>query len=101
MSLMMNGKEVNHLIISGEQFDKSYTAGVKAKVISSMAWIGSVKTNGTIASGTVGGGGYAKQLGDIVTVIGIYKNAAAILADDRETINFGSWISLNDIEFID
>lgn len=100
MSLMMNGKEVNHLIISGEQFDKSYTAGVKAKVISSMAWIGSVKTNGTIASGTVGGGGYAKQLGDIVTVIGIYKNAAAILADDRETINFGSWISLNDIEFI-
>ena len=101
MSLLMNGKEVNHFIISGEQFDKSYTAGVKAKVISSMAWIGSVKTNGTIASGTVGGGGYAKQLGDIVTVIGIYKNAAAILEDDRETINFGSWISLNDIEFID
>lgn len=101
MSLMMNGKEVNHLIISGEQFDKSYTAGVKAKVISSMAWIGSVRKNGTIANGTVGGGGYAKSLGDIVTVIGIYKNAAAILTDDRENINFGSWISLNDIEFID
>ena len=100
MAIMMNGKEIRNLVVSGEQFDKSYTAGVKAKVISSMAWIGSVKTNGTIASGTVGGGGYAKQLGDIVTVIGIYKNAAAILADDRETINFGSWISLNDIEFI-
>ena len=101
MTLIMNGKEVNHLVIAGETFDKSYTAGVKAKVISHDAWIGSVRANGTIANGLPGGGGYVKQFGEIVTVIGIYKNAAAILTDDRENINFGSWISLNDIEFID
>lgn len=99
--LLMNGKKVNHLVIAGETFDKSYAAGVKAKVIGSEAWIGSVRKNGTIANGLIGGGGYIKQRGDIVTVICIYKNAAAILTDDRETINFGSWISLNDIEFID
>lgn len=101
MSLMMNGKEVNHLIISGEQFDKSYTAGVKAKVVGLNPYIGTIKKDGTIVSGLPGGGGWSKSRGDIVTVIGIYKNAAAILAGDRDTISTGNWISLNDIEFID
>lgn len=101
MTLIMNGKEINHLVISGETFDKSYTAGVKAKVIGPNASIGTIKKDGTIVNGLPGGGGWSKIRGDIVTVIGIYKNAAAILAGDRDTISTGNWISLNDIEFID
>ena len=106
--MLMNGKEVNHLVVNGETFDKSYSAGVKAKVIEKKgnvwigtAWIGSIRKDGTIVTGINGGGNYAKSVGDIVTVIAIYKNAAAFLARDTDIINTGSWISLNNLEFID
>lgn len=99
--LLMNGKKVNHLVIAGETFDKSYTAGVKAKVIGPNASIGTIRKDGTIVSGVPGGGEWYKPTGTIVTVIGMYKNAAAILADDSATISSGNWISLNDIKFID
>lgn len=100
--MLMNGKEVNHLVIGGETFDKSYSAGVKAKVVAKggYASIGSIKKDGTIVSGISGGGGYAKTVGDIVTVIAIYKNAAAFLAGDTDFINTGSWIYLDNLEFI-
>lgn len=100
--MLMNGQEVNHLVIGGETFDKSYSAGVKAKVVAKggYASIGSIKKDGTIVSGISGGGGYAKTVGDIVTVIAIYKNAAAFLAGDTDFINTGSWIYLDNLEFI-
>ena len=100
MALMMNGKEVNHLVIAGETFDKSYSAGVKAKVISP-SYVGTINKNGDIISRTFDGGMHSKSPGDILTVIGIYKNAAAYLADDGEQYTRGSWISLNNIKFID
>lgn len=101
--MLMNGKEVNHLVIGRETFDKSYSAGVKAKVVERKgpAWIGSIRKDGTVISSLPGGGGYAKEAGDIVTVIAIYKNAAAILAADIQDYNTGSWISLDNLEFID
>ena len=100
--MLMNGEEVNHLVVGGETFDKSYSAGVKAKVVAKggYAEIGSIKKDGTIVSGMPGGGGYAKTVGDIVTVIAIYKNAAAFLASDTALINTGSWIYLDNLEFI-
>lgn len=100
MALIMNGKEVNHLVIAGETFDKSYSAGVKARVISH-SHVGSINKNGDIISRLSDGGMPFKDQGDILTVVGIYKNAAAYLADDGEQYTRGSWISLNDIEFID
>lgn len=101
--MLMNGKEVNHLVINGKTFDKSYSAGVKARVVAKGGYapVGSVKKDGTIISGLPGGGGWAKAKGSIVTVIGIYKNAVAFLADDMDTISAGSWISMDNIEFID
>lgn len=106
--MLMNGKEVNHLVVGGETFDKSYSAGVKAKVVErkgdvwvGSAWIGSIRKDGTVISSLPGGGGYTRQAGDIVTVIAIYKNAAAILTDDGQVYNTGSWISLDNLEFVD
>lgn len=101
--MLMNGKEINHLVIGGETFDKSYSAGVKAKVVAKggYAETGSIKKDGTIVSGASGGGGYAKTAGDIVTVIAIYKNAAAVLANDTDFIMSGSWVYLDNLEFID
>lgn len=99
--LLMNGKEVNHLIINGEAFDKSYSAGVKAKVISDFTYVGAINKNGDIICKGPDGGRYTKSPGDILTIICIYKNAAAYLADDGETYTRGSWVSLDNIEFID
>lgn len=99
--LLMNGKEVNHLIINGEAFDKSYSAGVKAKVISGFTYVGTINKNGDIISEDTAGGKHFKSRGSILTVVGIYKNAAAYLADDGEKYARGSWVSLDDIEFID
>lgn len=98
--LLMNGKEVNHLIINGEAFDKSYSAGVKARVTST-SYVGTINKNGDIISEDSTGGRHIKSRGSILTVICIYKNVAAYLADDDEKYTRGSWISLNDIEFID
>lgn len=98
--LLMNGKEVNHLIVNGEAFDKSYSAGVKARVIS-YTYVGSIKKNGDIICKSSDGGMPFKSPGDILTIICIYKNVAAYLADDNERYTKGSWISLKDIEFID
>lgn len=97
--MLMNGQEVDHLVVNGETFDKSYSAGVKAKVIKPYAAIGSIKAGGTIASVFADGGQQVKNLGDIVTVIGRYKNAAAILTYSDYVS--GCWISMDDIEFID
>lgn len=97
--MLMNGQKVNHLVVNGETFDKSYSAGVKAKVIKPYAAIGSIKAGGTIASVFADGGQQIKNLGDIVTVIGRYKNAAAILT--YSDYISGCWISMDDIEFID
>ena len=99
--LLMNGKEVNHLIINGEAFDKSYSAGVKAKVISDFTYVGTMNKNGDIICKAIDGGRHFKSRGSILTVVGIYKNAAAYLADDGETYTRGSWVSLDNIEFID
>lgn len=99
--LLMNGKEVNHLIINGEAFDKSYSAGVKAKVISDFTYVGAINKNGDIICKGSDGGRYTKSQGDILTIICIYKNAAAFLTDDGEKYNKGSWVSLDNIEFID
>lgn len=98
--LLMNGKEVNHLIVNGEAFDKSYSAGVKARVTST-SYVGTINKNGDIISRHFDGGMPFKNRGDILTVVGIYKNAAAYLADDGEKYIRGSWISLDNIEFID
>lgn len=97
--LLMNGKEVNHLIVNGEAFDKSYSAGVKARVIA-RTYVGTINKNGDIISEDTAGGKHFKSRGSILTVVGIYKNAAAYLADDGEKYARGSWVSLNDIEFI-
>ena len=97
--MLMNGQKVNHLVINGEIFDKSYSVGVKAKVIKPYAEIGSIKASGAIASQFASGGKQVQNLGDIVTVIGRYKNAAAILT--YSDYISGCWISMDDIEFID
>lgn len=96
--MLLNGKEINHLILGGETFDKSFTAGKKARV-NGLAYIGDIKKDGTINSNASDGGNYIKQEGDIVTVIARYKDAVAILSSS--SFVRGSWISINDIEFID
>lgn len=96
--MLMNGKEVNHLVIGGETFDKSYSAGVKAKVIHDGALIGVVKRDGSIYDLETNGAHFAMPKGRIVTVISRYKDAVSVLYEDH---NERSWMSIHDLEFID
>lgn len=96
--MLVNGKEVNHLILGGETFDKSFAAGRKARVIRNTE-IGDIKKDGTILDSALDGRSYMKGPDDIVTVIARYKDAVAILSSEFFTM--GSWIPINAIQFID
>lgn len=96
--MLMNGKEVNHLVIGGETFDKSYSAGVKAKVIHNNAPIGVVKKDGSIYDVEHNGAQYVMPKGRIVTVISRYKDAVSVLYEDHSS---RSWMSIYDLEFMD
>lgn len=97
--MLMNGKEVNHLVIGSETFDKSYSAGVKAKVIHNNAPIGVVKKDGSIYDVEQHNGAqYVMPKGRIVTVISRYKDAVSVLYEDHSS---RSWMSIYDLEFID
>lgn len=95
--MLMNGQKVNHLVIGGETFDKSYSAGVKAKVIHDGALIGVVKRDGSIYDVEPNGAHFVMPKGLIVTVISRYKDAVSVLYEDH---NSRSWMSIYDLEFI-
>lgn len=95
--MLMNGKEVNHLVINGEMFDKSFYL-IKARAIKD-ADIGVISKSGEIKPERVGGVGSAYMpKGRVITLIARYRNAVCMTAEDTGA---SGWISMNDIEFID
>ena len=78
MSLIMNGKEVNHLIVSGEQFDKSYVGKrgtlVSTNNVRNIYLYNRVNTDGSGDWGQVNGSIPTAVAGDQCDILAAYKD---------------------------
>ena len=96
--MLMSGQKVNHLIIGGETFDKSFDAGIKVKTIRD-ARTGEIDELGRIINPSSANGGYLYvPQGTIIPVIARYKNAVCMASGYG---SYAGWISIDNIEFID
>lgn len=94
--MLMNGKEVNHLVINGETFDKSYYMR-KIRFIKSFASDdGRVYEKGVVMYHDQGG--MAIEPGKEGFVYLKYKNGYCV---ELGANSFGFWVTDNEIEFID
>lgn len=98
--MLLNGKEVNHLIIGGECFDKSIEQGIKVRIKVNAARYGRVTLGGSINNKSNGGGTVLSK-GTVCIGVAKYKNAICVANtevsyDSAET----SWVSLDDVEFL-
>lgn len=100
--MLMNGKEVNHLIIDGETFDKSYEQGVKVKIVPADGRPNADVGNVDFAGQITGMGGAVVSGGNICIALAKYKNAIYIINSPNITNIHatGYWVSLNDVEFL-
>lgn len=100
MTLMMNGKEVNHLIVGGETFDKSNLIGrkVKAKGTSYVMPLSFDPKTGKTNFGTK----KVCSLGDSDTweIVAQARVLDYVYLVEPSNIN-GGWANLADLEFID
>lgn len=94
--MLMNGKEVNHLVVGGETFDKSFDGGRKVRTVRN-ATIGEIDESGRIHDQNGTNGWYIEK-NMVVSVIARYKNAFCVAYGYG---NYAAWVSIDDIEFID
>ena len=88
--MLMNGKEVNHLIISGEKYDKSYV-GCKVRLVKDCVMRGYIDNSyrdHLVAEGNAG----VMLAGSENTIIAVYKDWVSI---------YGGWVKKTDVELID
>ena len=99
MSLMMNRKEVNHLIIGGQQFDKSYV-NRKVEIVDSSNWFvylgESVNSDGKIKLTSSAEVPYLKT-GTECVIFAKYKDAIFVGWENGDGLG---WIATKNAEFI-
>lgn len=94
--MLMNGKEVNHLVINGEAFDKSFENGRKVRTVRN-ARIGEIDESGMIHN-QPGTSGWYIEKNIVFSVIARYKNAFCVAYGYG---NYAAWVSIDDVELID
>lgn len=114
--MLMNGKEVNHLVINGETFDKS-CVGKRAKIVatkgdnSNNIYMGiRVNADGSISSDTSDGYYHTAKIGDECVTIASYKNVfyiTNITGDSWHGSNHSGdgvgqgWLKKENLQFLD
>lgn len=107
--MLMNGKEVNHLVIGGETFDKSYI-GRKVKIAPSSGaafihFFPAVNGNGTLRD--LDNTNFAVNRGDEFIILAKYMDCIFIASSPATNVNGNStsigfgWIYVKDITFLD
>ncbi|MCO6528714.1 MAG: hypothetical protein J6565_08000 [Lactobacillus sp.] len=98
--MLLNGKEINHLIIGGEVFDKNYSLGKKIKVIRQTT-LGRVMFDGTVRDLGMKESGYVLPIGYTAIAIARYNDAIYITSPKQGLVLNTGWISIKDVAFID
>lgn len=94
--MLMNGQEVNHLVIGGETFDKNYCMRRIRFLKSFASNDGWISFKGIVMSS--GNGGIAVDKGNTGYTILKYKNGYCVYHDASP---WGFWVTEDCIEFID
>lgn len=98
--MLMNGQEVNHLVIGGEMFDKSYYMR-KIKLVKAVNTKGGMINKDGIYFDTHISG-LIMPSGAEGFVFFKYKNGYCVYSDHyRDNSNYGFWVTEDCIEFID
>lgn len=94
--MLMNGKEVNHLVINGEAFDKSYE-NKKVEIINKIFMDSKIGLNGTYQEATFGGI-LPKGTKGYVTALK-YHDLYYICQANGDPV--GTWARSSDIKILD
>lgn len=94
--MLMNGKEVNHLVIGGEMFDKNYCMRRIRFLKNFASYDGRISPEGVVMGS--GNGGMGVEKGNIGYTILKYKNGYCACVDNGFKIGF--WVTEDCIEFI-
>lgn len=98
--MLMNGKEVNHLIVHGEQFDKS-NCGKKVKVVRDI----SVSQNNVSMNGNYiyynHGGALIISAGTLGYVIGLTYGQCYYIFDATIDNSAGVWVPKDSVEILE
>ena len=98
--LLMNGKEVNHFIINGEQFDKS-NCGKKVKIVKKLEVSqNGVRIDGSYYYSNVGGAGIISA-GTLGYVIGLTYGQCYYIFNTASKYSVGIWVSKDYVEILD
>ena len=98
--LLMNGKEVNHFIINGEQFDLS-NCGKKVKIVKRLE----VSQNGVRFDGSYfysnTGGATIISAGTLGYVIGITYGQCYYIFNTESKYSSGIWVPKDSVEILE
>ena len=98
--MLMNGKEVNHLVVNGETFDKSYFMRKIRLVKDVNTKGGMINKDGIYFDTSVSG--LIMPSGTEGIVFLKYKNGYCVYSDRyRDSYDYGFWVTGDCIEFID
>ena len=99
MSLMMNGKEANHLIIGGQQFDKSYF-GKHIKIKSSNIFSeGHLNAEGKYYRSNLSGGSEI-SVGEECICLVKFNSYIFVVPVKWKSTDRDCWVPIADVEFL-
>lgn len=97
----INGQEVNHLFLKGQQFDLKY-AGKQCKLTRTVFNIGRFDKKGILIYQTNGDPGLPMTQGDVYTILATYNNAFYIKQSGATAPDeFQGWVNQDDVEILD
>lgn len=99
--MLINGQEVNHLFLKGQQFDLKY-AGKQCKLTRTVLNIGRFEKNGKLVYQSNGDPGFPMMQGNVYTILATYNNYFYLIISNITGIEQDQgWVSQDDVEILD
>lgn len=99
--MFINGQEVNHLFLKGQQFDLKY-AGKKCKLTRTVFNIARFDEKGELVYQTNGDPGFPMIQGNVYTIAATYNNCFYLIRSNVAVIGQDQgWVSQDDVEILD
>lgn len=97
----INGQEVNHLFLKGQQFDLKY-AGKQCKLTRTVFNSSKFDKKGILYYSSNGDPGLPMTQGDVYTILATYNNAFYIKKSGATAPDeLQAWVNQDDIEILD
>lgn len=98
--MFINGQEVNHLFLKGQQFDLKY-AGKQCKLTRTVFNSGRFNKKGELNYQTKGDPGFPMMQGNVYTIAATYNNFFYLIRTNVPVIGQDQgWVSQDDVEIL-